>query len=272
MADKKYGRVVDITQVQDDTRLVTLQLEQPDSIEFIGGQYIIVHSEAELEPGKAAKGTFTIVSPETQTDRITLAVKQIGDGPCTTWLNQTVKVGDRIGYSGPWGAKNYESPPGDVEALFVATDTGINALLGFLNSRNGAACLSRARVLWLVPSENYFLDPDFVLKALPAAVRERFHVEFIAKPASPERLEQAVKIVEQQLQGFEPRYSLLTGDGDVITAVQKLLMDRGLGANVNTEPYFNKPQKSAGVKKNSAPDSPPGLAQQQQPKPQRTPS
>lgn len=272
MADKKYGRVTEVTQVQDDTRLLTLQLEEPDSIEFIGGQYVIIHSEAEIEPGKAAKGTFTIISPEAQTDRIRLAVKQIGEGPCTKWLNQAVKVGDRIGYSGPWGAKNYESAIGDVDALFVATDTGINAVLGFLNSRNAAACLPRARVLWLVPSENYFLAPDFVRRSLPAAVRERFRVEFISEPATPERPEQAVRIVEEELQQLTPRYTLLTGDGDVITALQALLMERGLGANVTIEPYFHKPQKPTEVKKNSAPGSRPEPAQLPPRKPQRTSS
>lgn len=268
MADKKYGRIIEIAQVQEDARLITLQLEEPDRIEFIGGQYIIVHSEAELEPGKVAKGTFTIISPETQTDRITLAIKQIGNGPCTNWLNQSVGIGDRIGYSGPWGAKSYETPLGDVESLFVATDTGINTLLGFLNSRNAAASLSRARVLWLVPSETYFLSSEYVRQAIPAAVRDRFRIETIFRPADPERVEQAIEIAEEVLEDFQPRYSLLTGDGDVISAIQNLLMERGLGANVTLEPYFNKPQK-ADVKKNSAVDSPPELAQPQPPKPQR---
>lgn len=271
MAEKKYGRVVEIAQVQDDARLITLQLEDPDHIEFIGGQYIIVHSEAEIEPGKVAKGTFTIISPETQSDRITLAIKQIEDGPCTRWLNQTVKTGDRIGYSGPWGAKSYEAPLGDIEALFVATDTGINTLLAFLNSRNAAVCLPKARVVWLVPPENYFLDPDYVRQAMPAAVRERFRVEWIAKPSVPERMAQATAVIEEELQEFEPRYSLLTGDGDVISAVQNLLMERGLAANVTLEPYFNKPQK-ADAKKNSGPGSPLAPVQPQPPKPQRAPS
>jgi ferredoxin-NADP reductase len=269
VADKKTGRVIAINQVQEHTRLITLQLESPPSIAFAGGQYVIVHSGVELEPGKVAKGTFTIVSPETQTDRITLAVRQIGDGPCTTWLNRTLRVGDELGYSGPWGAKNYETPVGDVEALFVATDTGINAVLAFLNSCNAAACLSRARVVWLLPSDDYFLPIDYVKNALPAAVHERFQVEFIAPPGTSLRVEQAVAIVEEQLKSFEPRYSLLSGDGDILAAVRDLLMERGLGANVTLETYFNKLDKDADVKKNFGPATRREPARPQPLKPQR---
>ena len=269
MADKKLGRVISIDQIQDHTRVITLKLETPESIEFVGGQYVIVHSEVEVEPGKVAKGTFTIISPETQTDRITLAVKQIGDGPCTTWLNRALRVGGLLGYSGPWGAKNYETSVGNVDALFVATDTGINAIIAFLNGRNALACLSRARVLWLLPSEDYFLTIDFVKNALPAAVRDRFQVEFIPQPGIAMRVEQAVAIVEEKLKAFEPRFSLLSGDGEIIAAIRDLLMERGLGANVTLEPYFNKPDKDADLKKNFVRASRPAPAQPPRPKPQR---
>ncbi len=272
MADKKYGRVISIEQVRSDSRLITLQLQEPDSIEFIGGQYVIVHSEAEIEPEKVAKGTFTIISPETQTEQITLAIKQIGDGPCTTWLNRTLKVGDRLGYSGPWGAKNYETCLGDVDAFFLATDTGINAVIGFLNSRNAAACLPRARVLWLLPSSAYFLDVDYVRQALPQLVRDRFGVKFIAETGVALRVDQAIDHVEEELQHVQPRYSLLSGDGDVLVAVRDLLMERGLGSNVTMETYFNKPDKGADSKKNFVAASQPEPVPPPPPKLQRGPS
>ena len=266
MADKKYGRVTAIEQVQSDTRLITLRLEEPDSIEFLGGQYVIVHSEAELEPGRVAKGTFTLISPESEPNQITLAVKQVEGGLCTRWLNQSLKVGDRLGYSGPWGAKNYETPVGDVDALFVATDTGINTAIAVLNSRNAAACLARARVVWLVPSSEYFLDVDYVRQRVPEAVCDRFRVEFIADVGVALRVEQALTIVEEELVHVEPRYSLLSGDGDVLLAVRELLLERGLGSGVTMESYFNKPEKGSDLKKNSAVDSQPAPARQRPPK------
>ena len=269
MAGKKFGRVIAIDQVRDHTRLITLHLDTPESIEFVGGQYVIVHSEVEVEPGKVAKGTFTVISPETQTDRMTLAIKQIDDGPCTTWLNRTLRVGDLLGYSGPWGAEKYETAIGNVDALFVATDTGINATIGFLNSRNAMACLPRARVLWLLPSEDYFLPIDYVRNALPEAVRDRFQIGFIAQPGIAMRVEQAIAMFEEQFKSFEPRYSLLSGDGDVLVAIRDLLLERGLGTNVTLEPYFNRPDKDADLKKNFVRASPQERVLPQPLKPQR---
>lgn len=256
MAEKKLARVVAIEQVQHDARLIHLELEDPPTIEFVGGQYVIVHSEAEIEPGKVAKGTFTIISPETHTDRITLAIKQIGDGPCTTWLNHSLSVGDQLGYSGPWGAKNYQNVVGAVDSLFLATDTGINAAIGFLNSRNAAACLPHARVLWLLPAKNYFLDVDYVRNVLPEPVRGQFRLDIIADVGEARRVDQALKLVEEELKDLQPRFALLSGDGDVLAAVQQLLTHRGFGSAVTMEPYFHKPEKEDDSKKNSAPALP----------------
>ena len=269
MADKKIARVVKIDQVQPDARIIELQLEEPASIEFIGGQYVIVHTDAEIEPGKVAKGTFTIISPESATDRMILAIKQIGDGPCTTWLNQSLNEGDQLGYSGPWGAKNYETEVGDVDALFLATDTGINAAIGFLNSKKASACLSKAHVLWFVPSTEYFLAEDYVRQVIPEVVRERFRMVTIAPIGDSVRVEQALSEVEKVLQDLKPRYALLSGDGDVLEPARQLLTARGFGSSVTMEPYFNKPDPKADSKKNNfAPVSPPAPAPLPPPKPQ----
>ncbi len=262
MADKKFGRVAAIEQVQHDTRLIYLELEEPATIDFVGGQYVIVHTEAEIEPGKVAKGTFTIISPEAQSGRMTLAIKQIAGGPCTTWLNNALNVGDRLGYSGPWGAKNFQNAVGEVDALFLATDTGINATIGFLNSKNAAACLPRARVLWLLPARDYFLDIDFVRNALPEDVRSHFRVKLISDVGTTPRVDQALKFVEEELADLQPRFALLSGDGDVLVPVRQLLTDRGFGSAVTMEPYFNRPEKKDDSKKNSARDSQPEPAPQ----------
>ncbi|MDA7980253.1 MAG: FAD-dependent oxidoreductase [Pirellulales bacterium] len=262
MADRKFGRVVAIEQVRHDTRLLHLELEKPATIDFVGGQYVIVHTKAEIEPGKVAKGTFTIISSEAQPGQMTLAIKQIDSGPCTTWLNNSVNVGDRLGYSGPWGAKNYDHAVGEVDALFLATDTGINTTIGFLNSKNAAACLSRARVLWLLPARDYFLDIDYVRNSLPENVRSRFRVELISDISTPPRVDQALKLVEEELTNLQPRFALLSGDGDVLGPVQQLLTDRGFGSAVTMEPYFNKPDKKDDSKKNFVRASQPELAPQ----------
>lgn len=244
MATTKYGIVKRIEQVHRDVRLITVGMVEPEELGFVGGQYIIITSEVQNAEGKEAKGTFTIASKESVQNEFQLAIKQLVDGPCTTWLCHTLKVGDKLPFSGPWGAKNFETEIGAVNALYMATDTGITSLISFLNGKNAQQTLKRCRVLWFLSSKDYFLDPEFVKQALPETVHENFHIEYIAEPKFSLRIGQACDFIESLLDKFKPQYSLLAGDGDIVVPVKEILYKRGLGANVVTEIYFHKPLES----------------------------
>ena len=240
------GIVTEIKEVQSDTRIITIRFEE--NIEFFGGQFIIADSGVPIEDGKTAKGAFTIISKEGMNNEISIAVKKLEAGPCTTYMNNILKVGDSLGISGPWGAAKYETELGDVESLFLATDTGITSLIGFLNGENAKACLDKSRIVWFVATDDYFLTEQEVRDRLPDQIRDSLVVHHIAAPEFATRTDQALNILEDILKGFKPKLSYLVGDGDVLVPVQDLLQEKGCGANITTEYFFNNPDKKGGKK------------------------
>ena len=121
MAKVNTGKVIDIKQYQKDCRMITMKVED---ISFIGGQYIIVNSGVKLSEDKFAKASYTLCSPSEDPTTISIIVKKIDQGICSTHLVDKLEVGDELNFSGPWGAKKFESFNPHNETLLIATDTG----------------------------------------------------------------------------------------------------------------------------------------------------
>src|SRR5688572_14345506 len=151
MASPKHAMVVSAGWLGAETRLVDLIAAEP--LGFVGGQYVIVDSGLVLDNGKAAKRAYSILSADTDQTRFQLAVMRIPGGRCSSFMHE-VRIGDEVRFSGPWG-KLYppEHPHG--RTLVLATDTGISAALGLVQSTRFAPLLPHTVLIWLRTSADY---------------------------------------------------------------------------------------------------------------------
>jgi ferredoxin-NADP reductase len=203
---------------------------------FVGGQYVIVDSGRLLPNGKAAKRAYSILSPDAQQERITLAALRIPGGLASEFLNG-LQVGDTFAFSGPWG--KLRPPGGLTRSLVLATDTGITAALGLVRGAGFAAALPKTDFWWLHESDLAFVEPGWVEAHLPARLGSQWLAP-VPKDPDPERVTIAVRAARELCAKGPYDRAYLCGDGRVNRGVTEALMAAGVpAAGVACETFFN---------------------------------
>ena len=103
-------------------RGIWLQLDTP--IHFQAGQYVQLHV-----PGVDAGRAFSIANAPAEVERsgiIELNVRIVPGGAATTWLHESLKVGDTLRVSGPYG-RFFVRKSAALPTLFMAGGSGLSS-------------------------------------------------------------------------------------------------------------------------------------------------
>ena len=119
-------RVVDIKRETADA--VTLSLEDTSGgvFEFKPGQFftvlLTIHGEQVMRSYSASNAPGT--------SRLTMTIKKVADGLCSTYINQTIKAGDTLGLLGPSGSFCVTpDPAASREYVLLAGGSGITPMM-----------------------------------------------------------------------------------------------------------------------------------------------
>lgn len=241
MAIPRSAQVAGVRRTGTDT--VLLDLSSADPLGFAGGQYIIVDSGRVLPNGKAVKRAYSVLSADDEQLDFQLAVARIPGGPGSDFMHE-LKPGAEIRFSGPWG-KFFPQGDSTGPILVLATDTGITAVLGLVQSVRFRPLLDRAMLLWLRTSPEYFLPETFVRQRL-APTRAELRVEELPPVGHPERIAHTCATVRDCLANRQPGQAFIAGDGALHLPLLDYLVAAGLpAAQSYVEAFFNAPRKSA---------------------------
>jgi ferredoxin-NADP reductase len=241
MATARFARVVAAEVLGAGTRMLELAGDEP--LGFVGGQYVIVDSGRMLPTGKACKRAYSILSADHEQGRFRIAVKRIADGLGSAHMHE-VEVGGTIQFSGPWG-KLVPAPEAAGRTLVLATDTGITAALGLVQSARFRPLAAAATLIWLQPDGDAFLPPALVREMIP---RDLGEVRFppLAPIRDPDRVAQARAVLAGVLAAGPLAQAFIAGDGHVNYALLDDLVAAGVTANRDSvESFFHMPKKSA---------------------------
>ncbi len=98
----------DVVQVTHDVRSFVLAPGEPRRLDFRAGQYLTLRLDLD---GREVERCYTISSPPTRPDRLTITVKRVPQGPVSNWLHDRLEVGDRLRASRPHGRFTLEGHP-----------------------------------------------------------------------------------------------------------------------------------------------------------------
>lgn len=110
------ARVDDATH---DVRILHLDLDS--AMDFQAGQYVNLSV-----PGVAGPRAFSLASPPSSPARIELQVRLVPGGLATSYLHKTLKEGDALRLSGPYG-RFFVRKSAQVPLLFLAGGTGLSS-------------------------------------------------------------------------------------------------------------------------------------------------
>ena len=128
------AEVVSITPVTRDLRHLVLRLIEPKEITFFPGQYMDI-----AVPGTEVTRSFSMANTSSKAEspdeagRLEFIIKVYPDGVFSSFLDQTLKVGDRLDLTGPFGVFTLRDAP-DRDIVFVGGGAGLAPILALLRS------------------------------------------------------------------------------------------------------------------------------------------
>lgn len=114
------GEVLAIEELTPTIKGLFLRLDRP--LRFQAGQY--VNLSISSHPGESR--AFSIASPSDDGQTIELNIRHVPGGLGTSWVHQTLKAGDSVNLSGPYG-RFFVRRSADVPLLFLAGGSGLSS-------------------------------------------------------------------------------------------------------------------------------------------------
>lgn len=114
------GTVDEINRLSPDIIGVWIALDDAP-IRFQPGQYINL-----TVPGVPGPRAFSIATSPADGNRIELHVRKVPGGKATTWLHETLKVGDRLNLAGPYGQFFTRRSRGGTK-IFIGGGSGLSS-------------------------------------------------------------------------------------------------------------------------------------------------
>lgn len=111
-------RMVDLTPT---IKGVWIGLDDPAGLRFQAGQYI----NLELPSGIGSRA-FSIASPPAEAGEIELNIRLVPGGRATTYVHETLQVGDRLVVSGPYG-RFFVKKSAQMPVIFMAGGSGLSS-------------------------------------------------------------------------------------------------------------------------------------------------
>ncbi|WP_151669750.1 NADH:ubiquinone reductase (Na(+)-transporting) subunit F [Nitrincola schmidtii] len=113
------ARVISTVDLSPTIKGITLKLDNP--ITFQAGQYINLEI-----PGVQGSRAFSIANSPSDPSIVELHVRLVPGGAATTWLHETLKEGDELSLSGPYG--QFFVRKSDVkDVIFIAGGSGLSS-------------------------------------------------------------------------------------------------------------------------------------------------
>lgn len=146
-----------------DIQEVRIKLIEPDTIDFVAGQYVQLESE-EYKGRDSVMRAYSMSSIPDDKHAVEMNIRLVPEGICTTWVFEHMKEGDEVYLSGPYG--EFHLSDTDAPALFIAGGSGMAPIWSILRDLKARGGTSRKMMYFfgaLTQKDLFYVDE---LKAL----------------------------------------------------------------------------------------------------------
>ncbi|MFO0774654.1 MAG: FAD-binding oxidoreductase [Nitrospiraceae bacterium] len=232
------AEVVAVRDLTHDVRELDLQLRTPPQLAFQPGQFISFEIPVEGKPHPATRA-YSIASPPSQADRLTLLFNRVAHGPGTQFLFGLAR-GTVVQCKGAAGSFRLRDDGGKA-LLFVATGTGIAPLRSMILAKLAATPDAQVRLLWGLRSQRdlYYQDE---LAALATRHPNFFYTVALSKPEAgwTGANGRVTTLVRERVTSVTNLVVYLCGHGDMIRDVTATVHALGL-CPIYREKWYDEP-------------------------------
>ncbi len=230
------ARVEQVRDLTHDVRELVLRLLAPPKIDFKAGQFVsfeVIHPTLH----RPVTRPYSIVSPPSQPELITLLFNLVPGGPGSTYLF-SLRLGDETHFKGPAGTFYVRDDP-TRDLLFVATGTGIAPIRSMIEDRLERGFERRITLYWGLRSER----DVYYQEELSALVKRHPHFSYVITLSRPQAqwtgpVGRVTALVEERLTSVKNLAVYLCGNSGMIRDVTTLINRKGL-CPIYREKYYD---------------------------------
>jgi Na+-transporting NADH:ubiquinone oxidoreductase subunit F len=225
-------KIIDLTY---DIKELTLQLVEPNSINFKAGQYVQFEAPPYEKTRHSVTRAYSISSSPQNTNLIQLIVRRVKDGICTTYIHDYLKEGDTVHFTGPFG--NFYIRETEADMIFVAGGSGqapIKSMIEYLYSEK-----SKRRMVYFFGArtlKDLYLFKEF--KEFEKKMHNFTYIPVISQPEPNAQWTGKTGHIPPYLKDYindpDNTEGYLCGSPGMIAAVEKTLID----ANVRKDKIY----------------------------------
>jgi propane monooxygenase reductase component len=229
------AEVVAIEPVTHDLRHLVLRLIEPSEIKFFPGQYMDI-----ALPGTDQTRSFSMANVSSRDGgRLEFVVKVYPDGLFSTFLDQRLKVGDRLEVTGPFGVFTLREGH-DERLVFVGGGAGMAPILSLLRSMAERG-IARPAVYYYGARRRRDLCFEKELRALEDTLPDFRFVPALSEPAPEDAWDGEVGLITEVMKRHETSlkgaHAYVCGPPPMVEAATAVLT--GLGV-AEKRIYFDK--------------------------------
>lgn len=220
------ARTEGIRALTHDVREIRFALQKPDTIAFKPGQFVSFDVR-NPRTGRTVTRPYSIASPPSQRNAVTLVLNLIPGGPGSTYLF-SLREGDPVEFKGPAGTFYLRDEP-DRDLLFVATGTGIAPFRSMLYDLAERGFPRAVTLFWGLRSQRdlYYQDE------LEALAKQLAHFAAITTLSRPQpgwtgEVGRVTRLVEERLRSVTNLAVYLCGNSGMLHDVSEIINRKGL--------------------------------------------
>ena len=230
------AKVDGIRNLTHDVREIQFALRKPGEIAFKAGQFVSFEV-VNPKTGRPVSRPYSILSPPSQMDTVTLLLNFVPGGPGSIYLF-SLKEGDKAQFKGPAGNFYLRDDPAK-DLLFVATGTGIVPVWSMLHDQFERGSDRSITLFWGLRSQRDLYYQDEL------AALSRKHANFTAittlsrpEPGWTGMTGRVTRPIEEHVRSVANLSVYLCGNSAMIADVMALINKKGL-CPIYREKYYD---------------------------------
>ena len=186
-----------ITDLTHDMKLFRLELVEPQTIDYIPGQYVQLLTPAYEKSSEEVYRAYSIASDPAEKNAIELIIRLVPGGICTTYCFNYLKVGDQVRINGPYGEFRLSDTSAPI--VFIAGGSGMAPIKCILHHMKNTASKRNATYYFGANKVNELCLGDLMRQFESEVASFRF-VPVIATPEEDQNWDGERGLVTQAVQ------------------------------------------------------------------------
>ncbi len=230
LAVREYrGVVEEIRDLTHDIKELRIKLIDPETIEFLPGQYIQLEAPAYGKNSQPVFRAYSMSNAPSDAAHVETIVRLVPGGICTTWVFTLLKEGDEVSFTGPFG--DFRLSDSDSEMVWIAGGSGMAPFWSILRymQNNGIARKCTYFFGAVRQKDMFFMDQ---MQRMERELEWFRFVPALSGPEQPDAWDGEIglitEVVARHVENNSDVEAYLCGSPGMIDASMEVLRDKGV--------------------------------------------